>query len=131
MPTVYIPHAGVVVQEREKVNPPEPIPSSQPSNTIPPPSNDSQKSSVEKSKRVAKSDEISQPSRLRPSSATVKKMAQGRKRIAIAHTDKQAPLKIKKYIVVSSSDFDDEPLSLQLQMLKPTVGMKSTPDSTS
>ena len=54
MPTVYAPPEGAVVQEREEVNPPEPIPSSPPSNTIPPPSDDSQKLSVEKSKEGSK-----------------------------------------------------------------------------
>ena len=55
----------------------------------------------------------------------------GGKRTSIAHTDKQAPLKRRKYIAASSSDSDDEPLSMQFQRLKPAVGMKSSPDSTS
>ena len=126
LPTVYVPPEGAVVQEREDVNPPEPTPSSQPSNTIPPPSSDSQTSSVEKSKGVSKSDAISQPSGLRPSSLKVRKLIQGRKWTTTTHSDTQAQIKRRKYIVAPSSDSEDETLSMQLQWLRPSVGMVSS-----
>ena len=119
-------------RKEKKRTPPEPIPGSQPSNTIILPSDDSQKLSVEKSKRVAKSDVGSKSSGLRPSSPKTREMTQGRKRAALTHQDTQAPLKRRKYIAAPDSDSENEALFVQLQKLKPTVGMKSshghTPD---
>ena len=60
MPTLYGLPEGAMVHENEVDNPPESIPSSQPSLIITTPSHNSQKLLVAKAKRVAKSGVLSQ-----------------------------------------------------------------------
>ena len=118
MPTVYgfVPRA--VIQENVEENPPESNPSSEIPHTNPSTSDKSQHLSVVKSKRISKSDGLSQPSGLR-SSPRLKQKTQGEKRAEAVVPQTQPTIKRRRYIAAdSSSDSDNVVLSVKFPSLR-------------
>ena len=107
-----------MIQENVEENPPESNPSSDIPHTNPSTSDKSQHLSVVKSKRIAKSDGLSQPSGLR-SSLRLQKKTQGEKRAAAAVPQTQPTIKRRRYVAAdSSSDSDNVVLSVKFPSLR-------------
>ena len=118
MPTVYGSVKRAVIQENVEENPPESNPSSDIPHTNPSTSDKSQHLSVVKSKRIAKSDGLSQPSGLR-SSLRLQKKTQGEKRVAAAVPQTQPKIKRRRYVAAdSSSDSDNVVLYVKFPSLR-------------
>ena len=118
LPTVYgyVPRA--VIQENVEENPPESNPSSEISQKNPSTSDKSQHLSVVKSKKIAQSDGLSQPSGLR-SSLRLQKKTQGDKRATTAVPKTQSTIKRRRYVAADSSyDSDNVVLSVKYPSLR-------------
>ena len=118
MPTVYGFVQRAVIQENVEENPYESNPSSNIPHKNPSTSDKSQHLSVVKSKRIAKSDGLSQSSGLR-SSLRLQRKTQGKKRAATTVPQTQPKIKRRRYVVTdSSSDSDNVVLSVKFPSLR-------------
>ena len=117
MPTVYGSVQRAVIQENFEENPPESNRSYDILHINPSTSDKSQHLSVVKSKRIAKSDGLSQPSGLR-SSLRLQKKTQGEKRAA-AVPQTQPTIKRRRYVAADSSpDSENVVLSVKFPSLR-------------